>query len=160
MSERSEAVRSHVDRSILLRVRVYAVVFVVVLVAAVAEVAFRTSHPWWQAVIGLSAGVLVGIGASRIMHLRWDDFEQRVVGRLDAVGVAVLVLYLVFSLTRSRLVGHWVDGDAVAPVSLAVLAGAMLGQVLGVRRGVRRLARSIGLREGPDAAAVGTLTDR
>jgi hypothetical protein len=160
VSEAPEGIGSRVDRAILLRLRVYAVVFAVVLVIAAAEVALRDSHPWWQAGVGLVLGVGVGILASRTVHLRWDDFEQRVVGRLDAVGVVVLLLYVVFSLTRSRLVGQWVDGDAVAPVSLSVLAGAMLGQVLGVRRGVRRLMSSLGLLEVADAAAGGAPTDR
>lgn len=62
-------------------------------------------------------------------------------GRIDVVGVVIVVCYIAFSIFRTRLVGLWVDAPVAGVASLAVLAGVLFGQSFGTRRGVIRVFR-------------------
>ena len=141
--ERRAQARRHIDPSLLMKVRIYLIVFLVVAVLGVVDAVRGSALTWVFFAGGLVAGMVVGVLASRMQSLTWNDLEQRVVGRFDAVGVVVLVLYIVFALNRSRLVSAWVPAMHVPATSLAVLAGVMLGQVVGVRRGLLNLRRRV-----------------
>ncbi|MGC5032983.1 hypothetical protein [Micromonospora sp. DT229] len=135
-----QMVRRHVDRRVIWRARIYAVVFVVTLVVTIVDAAVAGNWTWLRALVGFVAGVVVGVVASRMLRLRWDGFEKRVVGKIDAIGVVVLLCYVTFSILRVRIVGMWVPASQVAATSMGVLSGVMLGQILGIRRGMRLLA--------------------
>ena len=134
----------------MIKVRIYLIVFAVVGVLAVVDAARADRWTWLFLAGGLILGALVGIVASRMQRLDWDEFEHKAVGKFDAVGVVVLILYIVFSLNRSRITAAWVPAQHAPATSLAVLAGAMLGQVLGVRRGLVKLRRRLLARPEPN----------
>jgi membrane protein required for beta-lactamase induction len=94
---------------------------------------------------GLIGGVVVGVVVSRMYRLDWDHSAREVVSRIDRVGALVLALYLVFAITRSWLLGQWVQGAALGPVSLSVVAGIMLGRVGGMSHGIRGILRDVGV---------------
>ncbi|RIV39931.1 hypothetical protein [Micromonospora radicis] len=142
-SRRRQLVHRYVDRKVIWRVRIYAAVFAATLVVTVVDVLLAGGWTWLRALVGIVAGVVVGVAASRMTRLRWNEFEQRVVGRIDAIGLVVLVCYLTFSILRARIVGLWVPAAQVAATSMGLLSGAMLGQILGIRRGLRLLARRL-----------------
>jgi hypothetical protein len=121
------------------------VIFLVALVAALVETIRVGGLGWLVVLAGLVVGGLLGLLATRMNRLEWDGFAQKVVGKIDALGLVILVLYVVFSVFRSRLVHLWVHGPISGATSLAVLAGLMLGQVYGIRFGLRRLAQELGV---------------
>lgn len=57
-----------------------------------------------------------------MFRIRWDEVSGTVASALDAVGVAILVGYVLFSLNRGRIAEIWFDGPIVGVVSLAALA--------------------------------------
>ncbi len=83
------------------------------------------------ALIGLVAGVFVGVVAARMFLLSWHKDAKKVISRLDIVGGAILVLYIVFAIFRGKIIGHFVQGTEVTGTSLAVVAGIMIGRVFG-----------------------------
>lgn len=149
-AERRELVRRHIDRSIVLKVRIYSVIALVALLIMIVEIFMSSAAAWWGCLIGLAGGVGIGMLASRMQKLSWNAFESKVVAAFDAVGVVVLIGYIVFAVFRTRIVAAWFPADIVAPVGMAVLAGLMIGQILGIGNGLRRLARTAGGRSDPD----------
>lgn len=131
--------RARVDRPIRIRVRIYALIFVVLAVIVVVEAVGLGVRSVLPVLACLAGGLLVGGVASRMFRISWDAVSGRVIGRLDVVGGVVLVGYVLFSVFRTRLVGLWLEGDVAGVAGLAALAGVMAGQVLGTRRGVRRV---------------------
>ena len=141
--ERRERTRRHLDGSLIFKVRIYLLVFVVVAVMAAVDAFRGSAGTWGFLALGLVAGTGVGVVASRMQRLDWNAFEHKVVGRFDTVGVVILVLYIAFAILRSRIVSAWVPAQYAAAAGLAVLAGAMFGQVIGIRRGVLDLRRRL-----------------
>lgn len=132
-----------VDRAIRVRVRVYALIFLVMAVVVVVDTVVVGRRAILPVLACLAGGVAVGAVASRMFALSWDSVSGTVVGRLDAVGVVILVAYLAFTLLRGRLLGLWFDGPVLGVAGLAALTGVVFGQVVGTGRGVRRVLRIV-----------------
>jgi hypothetical protein len=78
--------------------------------------------------------------------LTWDDEAGKVVGRVDRLGLVILVITVVAHLTRTWLLGHWVHGALLTALGVWISAGGLAGRVLGTRRGVRAVLRTVGLK--------------
>lgn len=141
--ERRDLARRHVSRSIRMRVRIYALIFLVMTVVVVVDTIVIGPRSILPALACVAGGIVVGLVASRMLSLSWDAVSGTVVGRLDVIGGIVLVGYLAFSIFRGDLLDLWYDGPVLAVAGLAALAGAMAGQVLGTSRGVGAVLRIV-----------------
>ncbi len=142
----------HVHRRLQTRLRLYFVIFLVMLGVVLADTYVTDTSPVLVA-IGLIVGVVVGVFVSRMYRLDWDQSAALVVSRIDKIGVAVLVIYLAFAISRSWLIGHWVQGSALGPVGLSVVCGVMLGRVAGMSHGIRRILHDAGVWFADDGGA-------
>ena len=129
-----------VSRAIVIQVVVASALALVVLVLVVAALVEGTLGPGW-AVGGLVGGAVVGVVASRMKRMRWDERTGQVISAIDWLGGVILVCCLVAQLTRSWVLGHWADGVALTTLGLCVTAGTLAGQVLGTRHAVRAARR-------------------
>jgi hypothetical protein len=131
-----------VSRAIVVQVVVVAAIALVVLVLAAAGLVQGTLG-LGRAAGGLLAGAVVGVVASRIKRMRWDEPSRTVVSSIDWVGGVILVCFVIAQLGRGWVLGHWADGAALTTLGLCVTAGTLAGQVLGTRAGVRAVLRSV-----------------
>jgi hypothetical protein len=125
-------------------VRLYLVISIVML----AVVAVDTALTGTSAIpvgVGLLVGVVVGAFVSRMYRLDWDQSASQVVSRIDKIGAAILVAYIVFAISRSWLVGSFVERSAVGPVGLGIVCGIMLGRVVGMSHGIRGVLHDAGI---------------
>jgi hypothetical protein len=125
-----------VSRPIVIQLVVMAVVALVVLVLAVTGVVAGDLGPGW-AVGGLLGGAVVGVVASRMKLMQWDERAGQVISKIDWLGGVILVGFLVAQLTRTWVLGHWAEGVALTTLGLCVTAGTLAGQVFGTRWAVR-----------------------
>ena len=86
---------------------------------------------------------LVGAGlgniVSRIYKISWDHGAKKVISRLDDLGIVILILYIVFEISRETIVGFFVQGPAVVGLGLALFDGLMVGRVLGIRGKIKEI---------------------
>lgn len=143
MGDARDRVRRRIDRSILLRLRIYAALFVVLAVIAVVDTVRAGAGAVPPVLGGFALGVVVGLVASRMFRLSWDTVSGRVIGAIDAAGAVVLVLYVLFSVFRTALLDVWLDGAVLTAAAVAALTGAMLGQVVGTGRGIAEVLRAV-----------------
>lgn len=132
--ERSREVINHIDRRLL----IYSVIFVVLFIAGVAEVLLGTIRPL-TALTGFARGLLVGLVLSNMHNITWDPSGSKVTAGLDWLGGIILVIYLVFVVTRNWLFGFWLHGHTLTVFTLTVVSGTMLGRVAGIGRHVRQI---------------------
>ena len=134
----------HVDKRLRSRVRIYLVIFVVMLAVVVVDTVLTATAPILVGV-GLLVGVAVGVFVSRMYRLDWDASGNQVVSRIDKIGAAILVAYILFAISRSWLVGSFVERSAVGPVGLSIVCGIMLGRVVGMSHGIRGVLHDAGV---------------
>ena len=88
---------------------------------------------------GLLAGTLIGIVAGRMFKISWDDEAQKVVSRLDKIGVFFLIMYISIEIGRKWLFGYWIHGSALNAFGLIFLAGLMLGRLLTTLKNIKKV---------------------
>jgi hypothetical protein len=130
----------HVDKKLRFRLRLYALISLVMLGIVLYEI-FIKILPLEFAAVGILVGLLVGIVTARRYHLSWDKDAKKIVSRLDLVGIIILVLYIGFVIIRSRLIGIFVQGSVVGAVGFSITAGVMIGRVVGTRNAIIEILR-------------------
>lgn len=137
--------RTYVDRSILTQVRLLTAIALALLGVLIVAVARGEIATGWAAV-GLGAGGLVGVIASRSKRLEWDEQASRVVAHFDLIGAVILAGFIALMVTRDWVLGHWVAGPALAALGLSISAGVLAGRAAGTRRRARKVLESEGVR--------------
>ncbi|OFI36831.1 hypothetical protein BIU82_12250 [Arthrobacter sp. SW1] len=140
---RKALARKHLDRKIRIRLRLYALLFMVLLGVVAVELVVVGAWAILPVLACLAGGIVAGRIASRMFRLEWDSAARNVVGKVDVIGGVILLAYIAFTVFRGRIVGMWVPASIAGMCSLAVLAGAMFGQVLGTVGGIKDLVERL-----------------
>lgn len=120
----------HLDRRLRFRIILYMIITVILLGVIIFNIYTHALRPT-LGLIGLAAGIGIGIITTRMFKMSWDKDAKKIVGRLDIYGIIILVIYVGFEIFRGKIVGYFTHNFQVAPVGFAVLAGIMFGRVLG-----------------------------
>lgn len=138
-AHRSHA-RTHINPKLRRNLRLFLLISVVLLIAVIAETISYQANVW-QVSLGLLVGIGLGSLFARMYKISWDKDAQHVTSNIDAYGVMVLVLYIVFELSRDMVVHFFTQSESVAAISLALLAGTMYGRVIGSGRTIVKILR-------------------
>ncbi len=138
MPKRQRSLRKHVhhvDKKLRFRVRLYSVISLAMLGIVLYEI-FINILPLPFAVVGIFIGLFVGIISARMYHLSWSHDAQKIVSRLDMLGIIILAVYIVFAIFRTKLISYFVQGPVVGAISFSIIAGMMFGRVIGTRNAI------------------------
>jgi hypothetical protein len=125
-----------ISRAIVVQVVVVSCVALVQLVLAVAGIVEGRLGVGW-AVGGALGGLAVGLVASRMKRMEWNERAGQVVSRIDWLGGVILVCFVAAQVWRNGVLGHWAEGVGLTTLGLCVSAGTLAGQAIGTRRAVR-----------------------
>jgi hypothetical protein len=132
--------RHFVERKLLNRLKLFFLIFALLVVAIFYEVARQ--HISSSASIGaIMMGMLLGGVFVRRKKIYWEEETSRVIARMDRIGVILLILYIAIAVLRHFLVDHWFHGKQVIGFSFSVAAGTMLGRVLSMRSQIRQILK-------------------
>lgn len=88
---------------------------------------------------GFALGVMIGLLAGRMFVIFWQPETEKVVSRLDKIGVVILVLYIVLEVERKWAFGHWLHGAELNAFGLAILTGLLLGRLLSMAIKIKKI---------------------
>ncbi|HYC29267.1 MAG TPA: hypothetical protein VEB42_10630, partial [Chitinophagaceae bacterium] len=60
---------------------------------------------------------------------------------MDRIGIAMLVVYICFAVSRHVFLHNWLHGRQLTAFSLSLTAGAMLGRLLSIRSQIRQILK-------------------
>jgi hypothetical protein len=90
-------------------------------------------------------GMIIGLLVARRMHnISWDTKTNKAVTKMDRVGIIILVLYLLFAVSRRWIFSHWLQGYTLSAFSLSMAAGGMLGRLWTTRQKIRQILKNEG----------------
>jgi len=92
-------------------------------------------------IIGFSAGYIV---AKRMHKITWDEAADKVVGKMDAIGILILIAYLFFAITRRWIFSHWLEGHALSAFVLSISCGAIISRLWFIRKKIRNTLKKAG----------------
>ena len=96
----------------------------------------------WGFVGGLSVGLLF---AKRMHLVSWNSTINKAVTRMDSIGIVILVLYVVFAITRHWIFSYWFKGTSLSACTLSIAAGGLLGRFFTTRNQIRRILKDEGI---------------
>lgn len=134
----------NIDKKLTFRLRLFAIISILMLGVVLYDI-FTNILAIEFAVVVILAGVILGIISARMYHLSWNHDAQKIVSRLDIVGVIILVFYIVFVIFRSKLIGFFVHGPTVGAVGFSITAGIMIGRIIGTRGAIIRILEDRGI---------------
>lgn len=128
----------HIDRGLLFRLSIFLVIALIIFGVVLRDV-YEGLLTWQLAVVGIGIGAVIGYILGRILTVSWHETKQKAVLEMDVVGIIAIILYVALRVSENWLFGHWLSGAALSTLSLAVLAGVLLGRFLGLRISVMKL---------------------
>lgn len=137
--------KDKIHKRLRIRLMIYFVLAVVILGISIFHI-IRDQASFIFCIIGFMAGLGIGILATRMFKISWDTNATQVISRFDAIGIVILILYILFEINREKIVEHFISGPSVIAVSFAVLSGLMCGRVLGIRGKISSIFREQGIR--------------
>lgn len=143
LSKRKEVAR-FVHKKLLFRLRRLAVVFLLISTLFIYEIS-SGYIAGYLATAGFLTGVAIGWLAGRRMHtISWDAESKQAVTRMDQLGIAILIAYILFAISRNWIFAHWIRDNALSAFTLSVSAGGMLGRLYSTRLKIRQVLKKEG----------------
>ncbi len=143
LSSRKE-VAAFVHRKLLFRLRRLALFFVIVTAILIHEIS-KNYIAGFLALAGFLIGFIIGFIVAKRMHkITWDEEASKVVGKMDTVGIVILVIYLSFAITRRWIFSHWLEGHALGAFVLSISCGAIISRLWFVRKKIREVLKKAG----------------
>jgi hypothetical protein len=137
-------VAEYIDDRLIKRLRIYMAIMGIMLVVIIFEIIMGNFSIAW-ALGGILVGLGVGVLISRMYRLSWDEETNNVIGRIDWIGGAILILYLVFVFSRTYYLSYWVQGTPLLALVFSITAGTMLGRVLSTEHGIKKILTALNL---------------
>lgn len=132
--------KQHVERKLILRLRLFLVVFLL-LVGIIAYEVHRAYLPAAACIGAMMMGVLVGALFVRRKRIYWEEETARVIARMDRIGIVLLIAYIIFAILRHWLLHSWLRGNELTAFTLSLAAGAMFGRLLSIRSQIRQILK-------------------
>ena len=132
--------KQYVERKLLRRLRIFFAVFIVLASVIIYEV----SHNYLEgsACVGaIMLGMLIGAVFVRRKRIYWEEETSTIIARMDKIGIAMLVIYILFAVSRHIFLHNWLHGRQLTAFSLSLTAGAMLGRLLSIRSQIRQILK-------------------
>jgi ABC-type amino acid transport system permease subunit len=127
-----QKVNRHTHPTLRRRLSLFVMVGIVMIVLVILNISEgHITVPY--AIISIIFGGVVGIFTSRIFHLSWSKDSENVVGKIDRMGLFVLVAYIAFEILRSIAFERYIHIDSPTALTFAFLAGAFIGRVFGIQ---------------------------
>lgn len=135
---RARRLRPLVDRSLIVQYRLFGILALVFLGLFVRDLV-HSDITVGAGVLALLAGYAMGMILTRGTVFDWNQQTRKVVKQTNVVGIILLVLYLLFIVEKSAVLGSLLNIDdprRIGAIGTGISAGVMIGRVIHSVRGV------------------------
>lgn len=139
-SQKNKHARQFVERKLAIRLRIFFVVFLLLLGTIVYEIADGYIS-FMKAFAAFFFGMIIGALFTRRKKIFWEEETSLVIARMDRIGIVLLVIYIPYIIFRHQWLTHWFYGHELTALSFALAAGTMAGRVMGMRTRIRRVLK-------------------
>ncbi len=135
MNEKNELSlrRQHIDSKMKTRLRIYSLVAIILFIFVAYEVSLGTITIL-LAILGIVIGLIVGSILGRMFRLDWDEENSKVIGYVDGIGMFIIIMYVLFVLTKIHYLGF--------VFIMSITAGTMLGRVMITRHNMTKILKA------------------
>lgn len=136
----SREIARYIEKKLVWRLRIFFFLFFILIDIIVLEISLGYVS-WYLALTALIAGGLSGLAFTRRKKIYWEAKTSRVIARMDKIGIALLVIYIVFVVLRHQVLQGWFSNSGITAISICLAAGGMIGRVWLMRRQIKRILK-------------------
>ena len=133
--------RQFVEQKLLRRLSIFFIVFTILVCVTVYEIVQQ-----YISILSVATAAIIGLVTGALFVRRkkiyWEEETSRVIARMDRIGIAVLIIYILFFFARHFFLEYWLHGHELTAFSLTITAGAMLGRLIVMRTQIRRILKN------------------
>jgi hypothetical protein len=137
--------RDYVHKRLKRKMYFYTALFVIMLLVSLYDILMQYIDTL-LASIGWALGIVIGYISGRAHKVLWHPEEELVITKRDRTGIAVLIIYIMFALSRSWILGHWFTGNMLTAFIFCIVAGIRFGRILRLYRRIKKTLAQQGLR--------------
>jgi len=89
-------------------------------------------------ILGVSIGIIIGFLAGRMFNVQWHEEKDKVIARLDFIGIVIFILYATVSLSRNWIFAHWFAGTKLTAFTFSFAVGAMIGRIISFKFNIKK----------------------
>lgn len=138
--------RAHIDRLLIFRLSFFVLLFIIMMGLMCYDI-YAGIIGAGLSLLGFFLGLGVGFGSQRVFQIKWHKKEKKVTSKIDKLGLAVLVPYLTFTISRHFIFQYWFKGQVLYAFTFSFVAGVMLGRVLAMSRSIKKILVERGLHQ-------------
>lgn len=143
-TNRKRLPKQHIDKKLIFRLRMFLLILTAMCGIVIYDVVTEAIG-WLLVLTGIAVDVVLGYAVGYLSEVRWHEETSKVIGRMDKIGGVALALYMLFSISRRWIFGHWIHGPALTAFSFSIVLGVMLGRFLSTRIKIVRILKDEGL---------------
>jgi hypothetical protein len=144
IKNRKEFAKEHLNKKLIQRLRIFIIMFIGLAGYIIYDI-IRNKFNFLLMALAFVLGVIIGALAGRMFKIQWHEETEKVVAKLDTIGIVVLILYIAFSIARSRIFGLWFHGPILTVFSFSFATGAILGRILSMASNIRKVLYTQGI---------------
>lgn len=122
--------KPHLHNKVLWNLRIFYLITIILLGIVIYEI-LTNRVTISLALISIILGTFIGVFTARMYLFSWDKDTKKIISRLDMFGIIILVIYILASIFRGKIIGQFVAPAYVTGVSLSVATGLMIGRLMG-----------------------------
>lgn len=138
MRQKIKQYKEKVDIGLISRQRIFFVIITIFIIIDIVNV-INGKISTLLAISGFLLTTILGLILSRIFKIHWHTEKQKVVSRLDILGVIFLVFYMIIEIGRKWFLGHWLSGASLSSFVLIIPTGLILGRFLGTSMKINKI---------------------
>jgi hypothetical protein len=129
-NQHTQHIKTHASKRLRFNLRMLFVVCIVLLLVTLYNV-IVSGAALTHVIIALIIGFVAGFMSARIYKISWNKDQAKVVGRIDAYGVIVLIVFAIFELNRTFIANLFSGGEALGAIGFVLLTSALFGRIVG-----------------------------
>ncbi len=128
--------RDYLKKRMLWRLRIFYVISLLMFGFVIYEI-LEGYIEFLLALTAMLLGILTGWLAAKRYKIMWHEETEKVINKMDTIGIIILVLYIGFTISREWIFHHWLKGEALSAFTLTFANGAMMARVVSLRKKIR-----------------------
>lgn len=138
IKEEKDFTEKYIDNKLRNRMRFFVLLYLVMVSIMVFDV-YKEMISLTLLSIGVILGIFVGMLVGRIFDIQWNPKKEKVVMRLDKLGLTILILYGIFTIFRHQIFAQFLEGVILSAFVYSFASGAILGRLLSMRRKIKKI---------------------
>ena len=138
VKENRDIADRHFDKKLRRRLRIFYAMIAVFIIITIYKLLIH-DITLLLTITALTIGTIAGFIFGRMFKISWHNETEKVISRLDKIGLIFLVLYITADLGRKWFFGHWLQGAQLNAFALIFVGGLIFGRLISIRKNIKRV---------------------